>query len=52
MGYPVVTDIAAELEFEVMRENEVEINRLLLKIKTYVNKLTKEFSDLTSKHKG
>lgn len=52
MGYPLATEIAAELEYEVMRENEVEVDRLLLKIKTYANKLKKEFPDLSSNHRG
>jgi len=33
MGYPDITETAANLEYEVIRENEVEIDRLLLKMK-------------------
>lgn len=33
MGYPDITETAANLEYEVARENEVEIDRLLLEMK-------------------
>lgn len=39
MGYPMLTDTAAELEYEVIRENEVEMDKLLLKMKDVCKKV-------------
>lgn len=43
MGYPVVTDLAAELEQEALKEDEIEVDKLLLKMKKYVKKMEKPF---------
>ncbi len=51
MGYPMVSKIAAELEYEVMRENEVEVDRLLLSMKNICKRIQKSIPDLTSEIK-
>lgn len=50
MGYPVVTKIAADLEYEAMRENEVEVDKLLLKMKSVCEQIEKSTPVLTSEN--
>lgn len=51
MGYPMVTDIAAEIEQEVLKENEVEVDKLLLKMKEICEQAGKNIPGLTREHK-
>ena len=51
MGYPVVTDIAAEIEQEALKENEVEVDKLLLKMKDVCEQARKNIPELISEHK-
>ena len=51
MGYPMVTDIAAEIEKEAIKENEVEVDKLLLKMKEICEQVGENISELTSEHK-
>jgi len=45
MGYPDITKTAENLEYEVMRENEVEIDRLLLEMKTVCEQAEKSIRE-------
>ena len=51
MGYPMVTDIAAEIEQEAIKENEVEVDKLFLKMKEICEQAGKNIPELTSEHK-
>lgn len=51
MGYPMVTDIAAEIEQEAIKENEVEVDKLLLKMKKICEQVGKDIPELSSEHK-
>lgn len=51
MGYPNVTDIAAELEQEAIKENEIEVEKLLLKMKEICEQAGNDIPELTSEHK-
>ena len=51
MGYPMVTDLAAEIEKEALKENEVEVDKLLLKMKEVCKEVEKNIHELTGEHK-
>jgi len=51
MGYPMVTDIAAEIEQEAIKENEVEVDKLLLKMKEICEQVGQSIPELTREHK-
>ncbi len=46
MGYPMITEIASGLEYEAMRENEIEIDKLLLEMKNVCKRIEKSIPDL------
>lgn len=51
MGYPIVTKISGELEYEVMRENVVEIDKLLFNMKNICERIVKCIPDIISEDK-
>lgn len=46
MGYPIITEIAGGLEYEAMRENEIEVDKLLLEMKNICKRIEKSIPDL------
>ena len=51
MGYPMITEIAAALEYEVMRENEFEVDTLLLDLKNMCERIEKSIPDIIGENK-
>lgn len=51
MGYPMITEIAAELDYEVMRENEFEVDTLLSDMKNVCVRIEKCIPDIISEDK-
>ena len=47
MGYPMITDISAEMEYEAICENEHEFNSLFSKFKNICKRIEKGAPDLT-----
>ncbi len=45
MGYPNITKSAAELEYEVIRENEVEIDKLFFNMKSLCEEIKNNLAD-------
>ena len=48
MGYPIITEIAGGLEYEAIRENEIEVDKLLLEMKNICSRIDKSIPDLVS----
>ncbi len=48
MGYPIITEIARGLEYETMRENEVEVDKLLIEMRIICQRIEKSIPDLIS----
>ena len=51
MGYPNVTDIAAEMEQETIKENKLELDKLFLKMKEAFEQAEQSIPELTSENK-
>ena len=51
MGYPMITETAAALDYEVMRENEFEVDVLLLDMKNMCERIEKNIPEITSEDK-
>lgn len=51
MGYPMITEIAADLDYEIKRENELEVDDLLLKMKNICERIVKSIPDIISEKK-
>ena len=51
MGYPMITKIAAELDYEALRENEFELDTLLLNMKNICERIVKCIPDIISEDK-
>ena len=51
MGYPMITEIAADLDYEVKRENELEVDTLLLNMKNICERVVKSIPDIISEDK-
>ena len=51
MGYPIITELAAGLDYEVMRENKSEIDALLFKLKNVCERIVKCIPDIMSESK-
>ena len=51
MGYPMITETAAALDYEVMRENEFEVDTLLLDMKNMFERIEKNIPDIINKDK-
>lgn len=51
MGYPIITEIARGLEYETMRENEVEVDKLLIEMRIICQRIEKGIPDLISASK-
>ena len=51
MGYPMITEIAADLDYEVKRENELEVDTLLLNMKNICERIVKSIPDIISEDK-
>ena len=48
MGYPMITEIATELDYEVKIENELEVDTLLLNLKNICERVVKCIPDIIS----
>jgi len=48
MGYPIITEIAGGLEYEAIRENEIEVDKLLLEMKNICSRIEKSLPELVS----
>ena len=51
MGYPMITEIATELDYEVKIENELEVDTLLLNLKNICERVVKCIPDIISEDK-
>ncbi len=51
MGYPMITEIATELDYEVKIENELEVDTLLLNMKNICERVVKCIPDIISEDK-
>ena len=51
MGYPMITKIAGDLEYEVIRKNTIEVDKLLLEMKNVCDRIIQNFSNLNFEHK-
>lgn len=51
MGYPMITEIATELDYEVKMENELEVDTLLLNMKNICERVIKGIPDIISEDK-
>ena len=51
MGYPIITDISAEIDYEVMRNNIVEVDVLLSELKDVCERVVKHIPKMMSEDK-
>ena len=51
MGYPVITETASEIEYEIMRENVYEVDTLLENLKDVCERIVKCIPDIISEDK-
>lgn len=51
MGYPMITEIAVELDYEVIRENIIEVDELLANLSNVCERVVKYIPDIMSENK-